>query len=116
MSRIGRMPISVPAGVEITIGADNLVTVKGPKGTLTQQLSPAMTIAQEGLTLPAGSFFHLLVFLTLIGGALQQRRDLLRPGQILRRVPASGLPAGSPHLPSPHLISRIIAMEVLHHD
>ena len=44
MSRIGRMPISVPAGVEITIGADNLVTVKGPKGTLTQQLSPAMTI------------------------------------------------------------------------
>ena len=34
MSRIGRMPISVPAGVEITIGADNLVTVKGPKGCL----------------------------------------------------------------------------------
>lgn len=67
------------------------------------------------LTLPAGSFFHLLVFLTLIGG-LQQRRDLLRSGQILRRVPAAGLPAGSPHLPSPHLISRIIAMEVLHHD
>lgn len=31
------------------------------------------------LTLPAGSFFHPLVFLTLIGGALQQRRDLLRP-------------------------------------
>ena len=48
MSRIGRMPISVPAGVEITIGADNLVTVKGPKGTLTQQLHPAMTITQEG--------------------------------------------------------------------
>ncbi len=67
------------------------------------------------LTLPAGSFFHLLVFLTLIAG-LQQRCDLLRPGQILRRVPAAGLPAGSPHLPSPHLISRIIAMEVLHHD
>ena len=68
------------------------------------------------LTLPTGSFFHLLVFLTLIGGALQQRREFLRPGQILRRVPAAGLPAGSPHLPSPHLISRIIAMEVLHHD
>lgn len=66
------------------------------------------------LTLPAGSFFHLLVFLTLIGG-LQQRREFLRPGQILRRVPAA-LPAGSPRLPSPHLISRIIAMEVLHHD
>ena len=51
MSRIGRMPISVPAGVEITIGADNLVTVKGTKGTLTQQLSPAITIAQEGAEL-----------------------------------------------------------------
>lgn len=60
----------------------------------------------------AGHKLHL----TLIGGALQQRRDLLPPGQILRRVPAAGLPAGSPHLPSPHLISRIIAMEVLHHD
>ena len=48
MSRIGRAPISVPAGVEITIGSDNLVTVKVPKGSLTQQLSPAMTISQEG--------------------------------------------------------------------
>ena len=48
MSRIGRAPISVPAGVEITIGSGNLVTVKGPKGTLVQQLSPAMTISQEG--------------------------------------------------------------------
>ena len=51
MSRIGRMPISVPAGVEITIGADNLVTVKGPKGTLTRQFHPNMTIAQEGAEL-----------------------------------------------------------------
>ena len=48
MSRIGRMPISVPAGVEVKIDEGNLVTVKGPKGTLTQQLSPAMTITQEG--------------------------------------------------------------------
>ena len=51
MSRIGRMPISVPAGVDVKIEAGNLVTVKGPKGTLTQQLSPAMTIAQEGAEL-----------------------------------------------------------------
>lgn len=51
MSRIGRMPISVPAGVDITIGENNLVTVKGPKGTLTQQLAPAMTIAKEGAEL-----------------------------------------------------------------
>ncbi|WP_294475689.1 50S ribosomal protein L6 [uncultured Intestinimonas sp.] len=51
MSRIGRMPIPVPAGVEISIGESNLVTVKGPKGALTQQLSPSMTIRQEGAEL-----------------------------------------------------------------
>ena len=48
MSRIGRMPISIPAGVDVKIEAGNLVTVKGPKGTLTQQMHPAMTITQEG--------------------------------------------------------------------
>ena len=51
MSRIGRMPISVPAGVDVTIGENNLVTVKGPKGTLTQQLCPTMTITKEGAEL-----------------------------------------------------------------
>lgn len=51
MSRIGRMPVSVPAGVDVTIGESNLVTVKGPKGTLTQTFSSAMTIAQEGTEL-----------------------------------------------------------------
>ncbi|MBP1736998.1 MAG: ribosomal protein [Oscillospiraceae bacterium] len=48
MSRIGRMPIDLPAGVDVKIESGNLVTVKGPKGTLTQQLHPAITIAQEG--------------------------------------------------------------------
>ena len=48
MSRIGRMPITVPAGVEVNIAENNVVTVKGPKGTLTQQLHPDMTIEQEG--------------------------------------------------------------------
>ena len=48
MSRIGKMPIAVPAGVEVTVAEGNLVTVKGPKGTLTQQLQPSMTIKQEG--------------------------------------------------------------------
>ena len=47
MSRIGKMPISIPAGVDVKIEAGNLVTVKGPKGTLQQQLHPAMTITQE---------------------------------------------------------------------
>ena len=48
MSRIGRMPITVPAGVEVSVAAGNIVTVKGPKGTLTQQLHPAMKIEQDG--------------------------------------------------------------------
>lgn len=47
MSRIGRLPIEVPAGVTITVDADNAVTVKGPKGTLTRTLDSAMNIAQE---------------------------------------------------------------------
>ena len=51
MSRIGRKPISVPAGVDVKIEAGNVVTVKGPKGTLTQTLHPAMTITQEGDTI-----------------------------------------------------------------
>ena len=51
MSRIGRMPITVPAGVDVKIEAGNLVTVKGPKGTLTRQFHPNMTIAQEGAEL-----------------------------------------------------------------
>ena len=48
MSRIGRDPIVVPAGVEVTIGENNVVTVKGPLGTLTEQYSAAMTIAKDG--------------------------------------------------------------------
>ncbi len=48
MSRIGRMPIELPTGVEVKIGEGNLVTVKGDKGTLTQQLHPAMSLQQEG--------------------------------------------------------------------
>ena len=48
MSRIGRMPITVPAGVEVTIAEGNVVTVKGPKGTLTKNLHPDMIIEKEG--------------------------------------------------------------------
>ena len=47
MSRIGRMPITVPAGVEVTIAENNVVTVKGPKGTLTQTLRPEMILEQD---------------------------------------------------------------------
>lgn len=47
MSRIGKMPIPVPKGADIQIGAD-LITVKGPLGTLTQALTPAAGIVHEG--------------------------------------------------------------------
>ena len=48
MSRIGRMPIPVPAGVTVTIGEGNAVEVKGPKGTLKQSFAPCLEIKQEG--------------------------------------------------------------------
>ena len=47
MSRIGREPITVPAGVEVTIAADNVVTVKGPKGSITEALCPDMVITLD---------------------------------------------------------------------
>jgi large subunit ribosomal protein L6 len=47
MSRIGKLPIPIPGGVTVDIAAGNLITVKGPKGTLSRKLSPDMTIAQE---------------------------------------------------------------------
>ena len=48
MSRIGRMPIVLPAGTEVSVSADNVVTVKGKLGTLTQKFNPRMTIKVEG--------------------------------------------------------------------
>ena len=50
MSRIGRHPIAIPAGVTVTISDDNLVTVKGPKGTLEQAVNKNITVKQEGAT------------------------------------------------------------------
>ena len=47
MSRIGRMPVTIPAGVEVSIVEPNVVTVKGPKGTLTQTMRPEMIIKVE---------------------------------------------------------------------
>ena len=48
MSRIGKSPIEVPKGVQVTISDKNLVTVKGPKGTLEQAVDPDITLKQEG--------------------------------------------------------------------
>jgi large subunit ribosomal protein L6 len=47
MSRIGKMPVSLPKGVDITVSKGNLVTVKGPKGSLVQQIHPDLIIEME---------------------------------------------------------------------
>ena len=47
MSRIGRAPIAIPAGVEVTVEGNNVVNVKGPKGALKQQFNSNMTITVE---------------------------------------------------------------------
>ncbi len=51
MSRIGKQPITIPAGVEVKIGANNEITVKGPKGTLVQTMSSDMIIKIDGSTI-----------------------------------------------------------------
>ena len=48
MSRIGKMPIAIPAGVTVEVAENNTVTVKGPKGTLSRALAPEMEVKVEG--------------------------------------------------------------------
>ncbi|KGR91988.1 50S ribosomal protein L6 [Ureibacillus massiliensis 4400831 = CIP 108448 = CCUG 49529] len=62
MSRVGKKPIEVPAGVTVTVAEDNTVTVKGPKGELTRSFNKDIKIEQEGnvitLTRPSESKEH----------------------------------------------------------
>ncbi len=51
MSRIGKLPITIPSGVEIKVGSDNEVIVKGPKGELKQQVNPDLKLTIEDGTL-----------------------------------------------------------------
>ena len=51
MSRIGRLPVAIPAGVTVKVDDKNVVTVKGPKGELTQHIHPDMKIEIEGATI-----------------------------------------------------------------
>lgn len=51
MSRIGKLPISIPSGVTITVGDENAVTVKGPKGELSEKLCPEMELKVEDGTI-----------------------------------------------------------------
>ena len=48
MSRIGLKPVELPAGVEVTVDGNNVVTVKGPKGELTEQLSNLVNVTVDG--------------------------------------------------------------------
>ena len=48
MSRIGRLPVAIPAGVTVEVAENNVVTVKGPKGTLVRELPVEMEIKKEG--------------------------------------------------------------------
>ena len=47
MSRIGKLPINIPGGVTITVGDDNTVVVKGPKGELSEKIAPQMEVSME---------------------------------------------------------------------
>jgi len=51
MSRIGKLPIEIPTGVKFSVSDTNLVTVKGPKGELSQQVDPEIQLSVEGNTL-----------------------------------------------------------------
>lgn len=51
MSRIGKLPVSLPSGVNVSVNAENIVTVKGPLGELHQQVDPAIEVKIEGNTL-----------------------------------------------------------------
>jgi len=48
MSRIGRLPVAIPAGVEVSVSPENIVTVKGAKGTLTLKVNSIITVKVEG--------------------------------------------------------------------
>lgn len=51
MSRIGKLPISIPAGVQVTVGDENVVTVKGPLGELSQKVNPEIQLTIENGTI-----------------------------------------------------------------
>jgi large subunit ribosomal protein L6 len=62
MSRIGKQPIDIPSGVDVTIGEGNVVTVKGPRGSLTQTMHPDMLVISDASVLrverPDDESFH----------------------------------------------------------
>ena len=85
MSRIGKLPITIPGGVTITVGDDNTVTVKGPKGQLSEKISSAMELCTGWTLMPCpGSVW------ALADAAPKARRlqaaSVRRRGAVVRKV------------------------------
>ena len=80
MSRIGRMPIAIPAGVTVEIAENNKVTVKGPKGTLERVLPAEMDIKQEGseIVVSRPNDLKKMKSLHLLMAAMMSRKKNLR--------------------------------------
>ena len=91
MSRIGRMPVVIPAGVEVKVTDNNEVQVKGPKGTLTQQLSSEMKITVEGAQViverPSENKSEATTYIPGIGHNLQEHSVVLIRGGRVRDLP-----------------------------
>ena len=62
MSRIGKLPVNLPAGVTVTVGKDNVITVKGPKGELSQEVNSDIKVSVEdgqlSVTRPSDDRIH----------------------------------------------------------
>ena len=67
MSRIGRLPVAIPAGVTVEIAENNKITVKGPKGTLERELTTEMEVKVEGGTVVVTRPNHLKKMKSLHG-------------------------------------------------
>ena len=96
MSRIGKAPIEIPAGVTVDVAKDNVVTVKGPKGTLSQAVNPEFTITIEDghlhIARPTDDREHRAqhgLFRALIQGYLSTAGGFLTPEE-KRLLPFSG--------------------------
>jgi large subunit ribosomal protein L6 len=59
MSRIGKLPIPIPPKVEVSLAPNNVLTVKGPKGTLTRQIDPDISVKIEGGQVLVLSLIHI---------------------------------------------------------
>ena len=59
MSRVGKNPVAIPAGVTVTVDNENVVTVKGSKGTLSEKINKRITVKVEGSEVVILSLIHI---------------------------------------------------------